>query len=79
MVVKDSADVLYEYPMTSEVGIRLFKHAPPGIVFDHFGKQPSLINFLPSFYKCGLITYEFLEFYLVSLFMQHFHETIVSK
>ncbi|XP_059624016.1 uncharacterized protein LOC132266999 [Cornus florida] len=34
-VVRDPADIPHSDPMISECGVRLFKHAPPGIVFDH--------------------------------------------
>lgn len=41
MTVRDPVDVPENDPETDEGGIRLFKHAPPGIVFDHIGKSIS--------------------------------------
>lgn len=38
VMAKDPIDVPNVDPMSDEGGIRLFKHAPPGIVFDHFSK-----------------------------------------
>ncbi|KAK7853565.1 hypothetical protein CFP56_035533 [Quercus suber] len=35
VTVRDPVDVPENDPETDEGGIRLFKHAPPGIVFDH--------------------------------------------
>lgn len=39
--MRDPVDVPEKDPETDEGGIRLFKHAPPGIVFDHIGKSIS--------------------------------------
>jgi hypothetical protein len=40
-IVRDPIDVPDNDPKTDEGGIRLFKHAPIGIVFDHVGKTIS--------------------------------------
>ena len=39
--MRDPVDVPDNDPKTDEGGIRLFKHAPIGIVFDHVGKTIS--------------------------------------
>lgn len=38
IVMVDDPIHLSDNEETNESGIRLFKHAPPGIVFDHMGK-----------------------------------------
>lgn len=40
VMVEDSVHVS-DKEKTNESGIRLFKHAPPGIVFDYMGKWTS--------------------------------------
>lgn len=37
-MVKDPINIPETDPMNEEGGIRLFKNAPPGIVFDHISK-----------------------------------------
>lgn len=39
IVGADHIHILDEDSMNSEGGVRLFKHAPPGIVFDHIGNS----------------------------------------
>lgn len=46
-ITMDPVHVFDDDPMTNEGGIRLFKNAPPGIVFDHIGRS----NFLNSIYS----------------------------
>ena len=51
-IVRDPIPILDGDHKTDEGGVRLFKNAPPGIVFDHIGKllNPFYSAFSFSFY-----------------------------